>query len=155
MAPPTKSRRAPAKKSASKKSAVRKSAPKSAANKTAAKKTAKKVAVAAKVTAPARRRRSLGRKTSRRVSTVAQRTPLRRSKKRSLLTVMTYLDNGLVFSYTVASAEKAREHAAAILSGGYNHVTKGSLEIYPPHRIVKLKVVGNVGALFPDRVTGV
>jgi hypothetical protein len=70
--------------------------------------------------------------------------------------ISVYLDDGRVFSYEVASPEKAREHSAAIVGGGYRHTTNetGELEHYPPHRILKVKCVGGVTTSYPDQVTG-
>ncbi|MDO8504344.1 MAG: hypothetical protein Q7S36_00625 [Candidatus Liptonbacteria bacterium] len=72
------------------------------------------------------------------------------------LFVQTYLDDGRVFSYEVPNASKAREHAAAIVSGGYRHNDgKGEFEHYPPHRILKVKVgPGIVPTKYPDEVSG-
>ena len=72
------------------------------------------------------------------------------------MTVHTYLDDGRVFSYEVADAGKAREHAAAIVKGGYRrNDAKGTFEHYPPHRILKVKVTGGtVPTAYPDKETG-
>ena len=56
--------------------------------------------------------------------------------------VSVYLDDGRVFEYEVASPMKGREHAHAIIAGGYRHSEGEDLEWYPPHRILKVKVVG-------------
>lgn len=58
--------------------------------------------------------------------------------------VLVYLDSGVVCEYEVADAIKGREHAAAIIVGGYRSTPVGSndLEWFPPHRIQKVKVVG-------------
>jgi hypothetical protein len=58
--------------------------------------------------------------------------------------VSVYLDNGVVCEYEVASPDKGREHAAAIIKTGYRSTGNGStdLEWYPPHRIEKVKVSG-------------
>lgn len=58
--------------------------------------------------------------------------------------VSVYLDTGVVYAYDVADAIKGREHAAAIIKGGYRHTAEGSndLEWFPPHRIDKVKVAG-------------
>jgi len=55
-----------------------------------------------------------------------------------------YMDFGTVFTYSVADLAKAREHADAIVKTGYRHTPKDSkdLEWFPPHRIVKVKIVG-------------
>lgn len=69
--------------------------------------------------------------------------------------ILTYLDDGRVFEYEVESAEKAREHSAAIVRGGYRHNDGQTFEHYPPHRIDKVKVVGpGVPTKYPDKSTG-
>jgi hypothetical protein len=69
--------------------------------------------------------------------------------------VQTYLDDGRVFEYSVTDEGKAREHASAIVMGGYRHNTgKDYLEHYPPHRILKVKLVGNISTKYPDKVRG-
>lgn len=52
-----------------------------------------------------------------------------------------YLDDGRVFSYDLPNEEKIREHAAAIITGGYRHSSRDGdyWEWYPPHRITKVK----------------
>lgn len=72
------------------------------------------------------------------------------------LTVRVYLDNGVCFEYDVIGPHKAREHASAIVFGGYRHNNgTGEFEHYPPHRILKVKVVGgSVPTLYPDRISG-
>jgi len=56
--------------------------------------------------------------------------------------ISVYMDDGRVFEYSVDSADKAREHAHAIIQTGYRHTKEGTsvLEWYPPHRIVKIKI---------------
>jgi len=56
--------------------------------------------------------------------------------------VEVYLDNGLVFEYHVDDPMKGREHAAAIIAGGYRHTPFDSEDLvwYPPHRIHQVKV---------------
>jgi hypothetical protein len=69
--------------------------------------------------------------------------------------VEVYLDDGRVFSYRVASPDKGREHASAIIKGGYRSTPRGSsdLEWYPPHRIIKVKVKGGgEGTAYQDTV---
>lgn len=70
------------------------------------------------------------------------------------ITVQVYLDDGRVFEYTVDSAAKAREHSYAIITTGYRHVFLGGLEHYPPHRIQKVKVLGEIDSNYPDTVRG-
>jgi len=72
-----------------------------------------------------------------------------------MIVVATYLDNGVVFEYDVSSPESAREHAAAIVKDGYRHNNgEGFLEHYPPHRIIKVKLIGDIDTMYPDRVRG-
>ena len=71
------------------------------------------------------------------------------------LIISIYLDDGRVFEYEVADAGKAREHAHAIIIGGYRHNDGETIfEHYPPHRINKVKVVGKVPTLYVDKVRG-
>ena len=66
-----------------------------------------------------------------------------------------YLDDGRVFQYEVATADKAREHADAIVKNGYRHNDGKVFEAYPAHRITKVKVTGGpVPTAYPDQVTG-
>lgn len=69
-------------------------------------------------------------------------------------TIATYLDDGRVFSYEVGSASSAREHASAIVLGGYRHNAKKVFEHYPPHRILKIKITPALDTLYPDKVRG-
>lgn len=76
-------------------------------------------------------------------------------EKKPMITVQTYLDDGRIFSYDVTDPAKGREHAAAIVTGGYRHNPgTGYLEHYPPHRILKVKLVGDIPTNYPDEVTG-
>lgn len=68
--------------------------------------------------------------------------------------IQIYLDDGRVFSYKVNDAEKVREHASAIIMGGYRHNNGKIFEHYPPHRILKVKCEGNISTNYPDEVTG-
>ena len=68
--------------------------------------------------------------------------------------VQIYLDDGRVFEYSVDSTEKAREHSYAIIATGYRHVSPGYLEHYPPHRILKVKVSGDIDTKYHDTVRG-
>jgi hypothetical protein len=72
-----------------------------------------------------------------------------------MIQIKVYLDDGRIFEYEVADAAKGREHASAIISGGYRH-NPGSeyLEHYPPWRILKVKLVGDIPTSYPDKVTG-
>jgi hypothetical protein len=88
-------------------------------------------------------------------------------------TISTYLDDGRVFEYDILAPEdpllgsldlrewqaahldaKAREHAAAIVTGGYRHNNESEFEHYPPHRVLKVKVVPAPSTSYPDRVRG-
>jgi len=66
-----------------------------------------------------------------------------------------YLDDGRVYSYEVPNELKAREHAAAIVLGGYRHNDGMEFEHYGPQRVLKVKVTGGVVATkYPDSGTG-
>lgn len=69
-------------------------------------------------------------------------------------TINVYMDDGLVYSYGVNTQESAREHSFAIVQTGYRHVSEGYLVHFPPHRISKVKVVGNIQTNYPDTVSG-
>lgn len=58
--------------------------------------------------------------------------------------VSVYVDTGNVYSYYVDNPFKGREHAAAIIAGGYRHspFNSNDVEWFPPHRIEKVKVEG-------------
>jgi hypothetical protein len=59
------------------------------------------------------------------------------------MVIEVYLDDGRIYKYEVASADKAREHCAAIVATGYRHNNgDGVFEHYPAHRILKVKAVG-------------
>lgn len=68
--------------------------------------------------------------------------------------IKTYIDNGLVYKYTVQTAESAREHSCAIVMSGYRHVGDGEFTHFPPHRILKVKVIGNINTNYPDEIEG-
>ena len=74
-------------------------------------------------------------------------------EKATVVTISVYIDDGRVFEYDVASAEKVREHAAAIIKDGYRHNDGDTFEHYPPWRILKVKSA-NVPTMYPDRVRG-
>lgn len=64
-----------------------------------------------------------------------------------------YLDDGRVFFYDVTDPMKGREHAAAIIKGGYRRSEGNDLEWYGPHRIIKVKVKGACeSTLYRDNV---
>lgn len=69
-------------------------------------------------------------------------------------TIEVYLDDGRVFEYSVKSEEKVREHAAAIIQGGYRHNDGKVFEHYPPHRIAKVKSNRPISTKYPDKVRG-
>jgi hypothetical protein len=68
--------------------------------------------------------------------------------------ILTYLDDGRVFEYSVGHEAKAREHASAIVSGGYRHNDGAEFEHYPPHRILKVKISPAPLTLYPDITRG-
>lgn len=72
------------------------------------------------------------------------------------MTIKVYLDDGRIYEYDVPTPDKAREHAAAIIAGGYRHNDGvGEFEHYPPHRILKVKAVGEaMPTTYPDRASG-
>ena len=66
-----------------------------------------------------------------------------------------YIDNGIKYEYEVKSAENVREHAAAIIKGGYRHNDgKGIFIHWPPHRIDKVQCKGKIPTKYPDTVSG-
>lgn len=65
-----------------------------------------------------------------------------------------YMDHGLVFEYEVDSPEKVREHADAIAKTGFRHNTGKLFELYPPHRIVKIKCEAEIPTNYIDKVRG-
>jgi hypothetical protein len=68
-------------------------------------------------------------------------------------TLEIYLDNGVVYSYEVASQQKVREHAHAIVMTGYRHNDGDVFEHYPPHRILKVKA-SKIDTKYTDNVSG-
>lgn len=70
--------------------------------------------------------------------------------------IQVYLDNGVVYSYDVPTPTKAREHADAIVKGGYRHTDNdaGTMEHFPPWRIAKVKCEGGMSTKYPDVVSG-
>lgn len=68
--------------------------------------------------------------------------------------VQVYIDDGRVFSYKVSSADKVREHADAIIKGGYRHNDGKVFEHYPPSRIVKVKCDQSIPTKYTDEVSG-
>ena len=49
-----------------------------------------------------------------------------------------YMVDGRVFTYTIPTAVKAREHAHRIINYGWRNVTDGIMEYYPVHQILKV-----------------
>jgi predicted SnoaL-like aldol condensation-catalyzing enzyme len=64
-----------------------------------------------------------------------------------------YMDDGRIFKYKLSSADKVREHAAAIIKDGYRHNDGKIFEHYPPHRILKVKSE-NIPTNYTDTVEG-
>lgn len=79
------------------------------------------------------------------------------SKKVKGFKVSTYFDDGRIYFYYVNSPDSAREHAAAIVTGGYIHSDgKGHFVHYPAHRISKVVVTGRgVPTNYLDQSEGV
>lgn len=67
--------------------------------------------------------------------------------------ISVYMDDGRVFDYPCAGLA-AREHASEIIKGGYRSAKENVLEWFPPHRIRKVKIVGDIGTAYPDSVRG-
>jgi hypothetical protein len=75
--------------------------------------------------------------------------------KTGTIIIEVYLDDGRVYSYNVTGADKAREHAAAIVKDGYRHNNGTVFEHYPPHRVLKVKVTGGeIDTKYPDTASG-
>lgn len=73
--------------------------------------------------------------------------------------IQVYIDDGRVFKYNVSNESKAREHSSAIVATGYRHNPENPegedyFEHYPPHRIMKVKVVGKLDTAYHDTVSG-
>lgn len=81
--------------------------------------------------------------------------PIKRNGLYNGFTLHVYIDNGIVYSYNVLSSEKVREHADAIIKGGYRH-NDGKTEFvhYPPHRILKVVYKGCIPTKYPDEING-
>ena len=71
----------------------------------------------------------------------------------TLFKINVYLDDGRIFYYEVPTADKVREHASAIISGGYRHNDGEIFEHYPPHRILKIKSE-HIPTEYVDKVKG-
>lgn len=70
--------------------------------------------------------------------------------------IRVYIDNGNVFEYIVATPEKAREHADAIVKNGYRSTNNivGEMTYFPPHRIAKVVCIGGMRTKYPDSILG-
>jgi|OpeIllAssembly_1097287.scaffolds.fasta_scaffold02735_12 hypothetical protein len=68
--------------------------------------------------------------------------------------ILVYMDDGRVYSYTVEGEDKAREHSMAISEHGYRHNDGKVFEVYPAHRILKVKVEGLVSTRYVDKASG-
>lgn len=55
-----------------------------------------------------------------------------------MVKVNVYMEDGRVFSYDVANAVKAREHAHRIVNYGWRNAVDGIEEYYPTHQINKV-----------------
>lgn len=71
-----------------------------------------------------------------------------------MYTILVYLDDGRVFSYQVSTEEKVREHASAIVKGGYRHNDGEIFEHYPSHRILKVKCNQPISTNYKDTTQG-
>lgn len=71
-----------------------------------------------------------------------------------MLTIKVYIDTGVVYEYEVKDHASAKEHADAIVKTGYRSCTETEITIWPPHRISKVKVVGEVNTSYPDKISG-
>lgn len=71
-----------------------------------------------------------------------------------MLTIKIYIDTGVVYEYEVKDHASAREHTDAIVKTGYRSCADGELTVWPPHRIRKLKIIGDVNTAYPDRYSG-
>lgn len=74
-------------------------------------------------------------------------------KTNNKFTIEVYMDNGVVYSYEVASPDKVREHADAIIKTGYRHNDGNVFEHFPPHRILKVKS-NNISTKYIDTTSG-
>ena len=54
------------------------------------------------------------------------------------MTINVYMIDGRVFSYDVANAVKAREHAHRIVNHGWRNAVDGVMEYYPVHQVLKV-----------------
>ena len=78
------------------------------------------------------------------------------------ITVRVYLKGGVVFEYDILGpseeevAAEGREHLGKIAAEGYRHNAGGDdgLCWYPPHWIDKIRLVGRISTLYPDRPSG-
>lgn len=71
-----------------------------------------------------------------------------------MLTIKVYIDTGVVYEYEVGTHEAAREHADAIVKTGYRSCNGTEITVWPPHRVSKVKVIGDVSSNYMDKVSG-
>jgi len=69
-----------------------------------------------------------------------------------MVTVRIYLADGNILEYEVKDEKKAREHAHAIIEGGYRSVTDEELSWYPPSFIKKVVLRPFRGGYYMDKV---
>ena len=55
-----------------------------------------------------------------------------------MIQINIYMEDGRTFSYDVANAVKAREHAHRIVNYGWRNIVDGVMEYYPTHQINKV-----------------
>ena len=79
------------------------------------------------------------------------RTPVINPRRYSVIHV--YIDDGTKFKYE-CPADQAREHVYAIVMTGYRSCNIGDLTHYPPHRILKVKAVGQQVTEYTDTKSG-
>lgn len=68
--------------------------------------------------------------------------------------IKVYMDDGRIYSYAVEGEDKAREHSMAISEHGYRHNDGKVFEVYPAHRILKIKVEGVISTNYVDKASG-
>lgn len=71
-----------------------------------------------------------------------------------MLCVKIYIDTGVVYEYQVNNEASAREHADNIVKNGYRSCSGTEITVWPPHRISKVKIIGEVSTSYPDKVSG-
>ena len=58
--------------------------------------------------------------------------------KKNEVTLNVYMQDGRVFKYDVCDQAKAREHAHRIITTGWRNESKGIMEYYPVHQVLKV-----------------